>query len=267
MLTNLCHRVYALLFMRLHSMRLSDGRRVTVYLPRSIRARARRRYPLLVLHDGQNLFEPERAFVPGRHWRVGEVADELIAARRIPPLVICGIDHGNAERIVDMTPTPGERREGGRAAGYVEMIVDELLPQVRREFPVSRDRADTGMGGSSLGGLVTLFAAIEHPEAFGRLLVMSPSVWWDRRVILSLMKEHPHGFADSRIWVDSGLREGTKVLADTRRLVRTLSRLKLPPWQAPPIVKHVEDPIGDHSELAWAGRLPRALMFLFGGQR
>jgi enterochelin esterase-like enzyme len=250
--------------MRLHATTLSDGRRITVYLPRSVRGRARRRYPLLVLHDGQNLFEPDRAFVPGRHWRVGEIADELIAARRIPPIVICGVDHGGTKRLAEMTPTPGDDGNGGRASGYATMIVDELLPLIRGEFPVSRERRDTGLGGSSLGGLVTLFTAIEHPEVFGNLLVMSPSIWWDARVILKLIAQQPYGFADTRMWVDSGLREGAKVLADTRRLVRTLERVTLPPWQARPVIRHVEDAIGDHSELAWAGRLPRALMFLYG---
>jgi hypothetical protein len=87
---------------RLHSSRLADGRRLTVYLPTSARARPSRPYPLLVLQDGQNLFEPERAFIPGQHWRVGETANRLIARRVIPPIVICGVDHGGDARIKEI---------------------------------------------------------------------------------------------------------------------------------------------------------------------
>ena len=250
--------------MRLHSIALAAGRQVTVYVPASVRARRRRRYPLLILQDGQNLFDPARAFVHGQHWRVGEIADELIAARRIPPVIICGIDHGGHERLQEMTPTPGPKGEGGGAEAYTRMLAEELLPRMRREFPVARERQHIGLGGASLGGLVTLFAATQRPDLFGKLLVMSPSVWWDRRVILDIIAKRPDALSGTRMWVDIGLREGVRAVADARRLVRTLTRLKLPPRADPPEVKYVEDAEGNHSELAWAARLPRALMYLYG---
>jgi enterochelin esterase-like enzyme len=249
---------------RLHSISLAAGRQVTLYVPDSVRPRRRRRYPLLILHDGQNLFDPSRAFVAGQHWRVGEIADELIAARRIPPIIICGFDHGGPDRIREMTPTSGPHGNGGGAIAYTRMLADELLPLVRREFPVEPDRRHVGLGGASLGGLVTLFAATQRPDLFSRLLVMSPSVWWDRRVILNLIAKRPAALAGTRMWVDIGLREGVKAVADARRLVRTLTRLKMPPRAEPPAINYVEDPEGDHSELAWAARLPRALVYLYG---
>ena len=177
-------------------MPLADGRRVTVYLPGRLRS-GRRRYPVLLLSDGQNLFEPDRAFVAGQHWRVGETADALIARRRIPPMIICGIDHAGPERIREMTPTPGPDRTGGDAARYAALIVDDVPRLVRREFPVSHDRDETGLGGSSLGGLVSLFTAIEHPglrptddDVSVRLV--------DSRVILDRIARHPRGFAGTR---------------------------------------------------------------------
>jgi enterochelin esterase-like enzyme len=249
---------------RLHSISLAAGRQITIYVPESVRPRRRRRYPLLILHDGQNLFDPARAYVPGQYWRVGEIADELIAARRIPPIIICGFDHGGPARIREMTPTPGPNGDGGGAAAYTRMLAEELLPLLRREFPIERDRRQVGLGGASLGGLVTLFAATQRPDLFGKLLVMSPSVWWDRRVILDLLAKRPDALAGSRMWVDIGLREGVRAVADTRRLVRTLTRLKLSPRAEPLAFSYVEAALGDHSELAWAGRLPRALMYLYG---
>ena len=245
-------------------MALPSGRQVTIYVPASVRARRRRRYPLLILHDGQNLFDPDRAYVRGEHWRVKEAVDELIAARRIPPIIICGVDHGGAGRLQEMTPTPGSKGEGGGAEAYTRLLADEVLPLMRREFPVTHDRGQVGLGGASLGGLVTLFAATQRPDLFGKLLVMSPSVWWDRGVILKVIARHPDAFAGRRIWVDIGLREGVNAVANTRRLIRTLKRLKLPPGAAAPEVKYVEDASGDHSERAWGTRLPRSLIHLFG---
>src|ERR1035441_8536801 len=99
--------------MTLHSTCLPSGRRVTIYLPPGYEDEPRERYPLLVLHDGQNLFEGDRAHVTGEHWRVGETADELVAARRIPPIVIAGIDHAASDRIFEFTPTRGARGDGG----------------------------------------------------------------------------------------------------------------------------------------------------------
>lgn len=217
-----------------------------------------------MLHDGQNLFDPARAFVPGQHWRVGEIADELIAARRIPPLVICGCDHAGPDRLREMTPTRGPEGDGGGASAYIRMIGDELLPRLRREFPIALDRRQIGMGGASLGGLATLFAATQRPDLFSRFLVMSPSVWWDRRAILTLIARRPEALVGARLWVDIGLREGVKAVADTRRLVRALTRLALPPRADPIELEYLEDAVGDHSELAWAGRLPRALIYLYG---
>jgi predicted alpha/beta superfamily hydrolase len=162
-----------------------------------------------------------------------------------------------------MTPTPGPNGDGGGAAAYTRMIADELLPLMRREFPVERDRRHIGLGGASLGGLATLFAATQRPDVFGKLLVMSPSVWWDRRAILDLIARRPEALAGTRLWIDIGLREGVRAVADTRRLVRTLTRLKLALGAAPPELNYIEDADGDHSERAWARRLPRALMYLF----
>ena len=245
-------------------MSLADGRRVTVYMPAARRARSRQRYPVLVLHDGQNLFEPDRAFVAGQHWRVGETADALIAARRIPPIIICGIDHTGPGRIREMTPTPGPDRTGGQAAKYAALVVDDVLTLVRREFPASREREQTGLGGSSLGGLVSLFAAITYPAAFGRLMMMSPSVWWDRRVILDLVPRHPRAFAATRIWLDVGRKEGARTVGDARRLARALARLEMPPHLQYPVLEYLEDPAGTHSEASWSARLAQALVFLFG---
>jgi enterochelin esterase-like enzyme len=242
-------------------MWLADGRRITVYVPELPRTR-RRALPLLILHDGQNLFEPERAFC-GQTWRVGETADALIAARRIPPLIICGLDHAGTGRIRELTPTPGPKREGGGGRAHADLVVNTLLPLLRREYPVSTEPSMTGLGGSSLGGLATVYTAIRHPGVFGALLVMSPSVWWDRRVILTRLRQRPRALDGTRIWLDVGRREGVRTAADARRLAAALARRGTRADRALAL-EYVEDPDGEHAERSWAARLPRALEFLFG---
>jgi enterochelin esterase-like enzyme len=237
---------------------------VTVYLPTSARARPRRPYPLLVLHDNQNLFEPERAFVKGQHWRAGETADRLIAGRVIPPIVMCGVDHGGDARIKEMTPTPGPDGAGGGAGRYADMIVDEVLPLVRAEFPVRRDREGTALGGSSLGGLVTLSTILEHPGVFGAAIAMSPSIWWDGRVILRRIVRRTGALDGMRLWVDIGLDEGAKAVGDARRLAKLLAQLNQRSRQPKFDLSYLEEPDANHSERSWAGRFGRALTFLFG---
>ena len=229
----------------------SQARIVTVYLPDALPSAA----PVLLLHDGQNLFEPERAHVPGKHWRIAETADELIAAGRMPPTVIAGIDHLGEGRGAEMTPTIGDRPGMGGGARYGRFVMEDLLPYLARIYGVRTDTAGVALGGSSLGGLITLAIACQYPGRLGRLLIMSPSVWWDDRVILRRLRRS--GFRGRpRVWLDIGRREGARTITDTRALRDTLI------WQTSAL-RYFEDPLGEHTESDWARRLPTALEWLY----
>ena len=230
----------------------SQARVVTVYVPDNNGAGP---LPLLILHDGQNLFEPERAHIPGQHWRVRETADALIAEGRLPPIVIAGIDHLGPGRGPEMTPTTGDKPGMGGAAMYGRFIFEDLLPYLARAYGVRIDVF--AMGGSSLGGLVTLSIARQFPGRINRLLVMSPSVWWDRRVILRRLRRAGLRVRP-RVWLDAGRHEGPKVIADTRALRDVLA------GQAGSF-RYYEDPEGRHTEADWARRLPEALAWLYSG--
>jgi enterochelin esterase-like enzyme len=242
-----------------------DGpRRVTVWTPDSGTQDSgpgtRDSLPLLLLHDGQNLFEPDRAHRPGHHWQVAETAIALIDAGRLPPLVIAGIDHGEESRIIEMTPTPGNHPGAGQARRYGRFVVEELVPLLRAEYGIDAGAGGLAMGGSSLGGLVTLAIAQQYPASFGRLLVMSPSLWWDDAVILKRMRHLPLAPA-TRVWLDAGLKEGRQTAANVRRLRRILAD-QLDAGH----VAGAEDPEGEHTEESWRRRLPQALTWLFGSR-
>jgi predicted alpha/beta superfamily hydrolase len=232
------------------------SRPVTVYLPPGYGEREDRRYPVLYMQDGQNLFDADRAYIPGQHWRLQEAADSAFGARTASPMIIVGVDHAGAARIDEYTPTRDPRhRGGGRASDYARLLLDELKPRIDARFRTIPGEA--GAGGSSLGGLVSLYLALKHPDVFSRAAVMSPSVWWNGRAILRDVEtfDGPR----PRIWLDVGAREGNDTV-DAARALR--DALKARGWNEDTL-RYYEDRRGDHSERAWARRAPQMLEFLF----
>ena len=173
-------------------------------------------------------------------------------------MLIVGIDHTGAARMEEYTPVRDKRHSGGgRAADYERMLIEELKPLIDERFRTLGDAANTGIGGSSLGGLLALHAVLTHRETFGRAAVMSPSVWWSERAILKTAED----FAGEapRMWVDSGGREGAEALTDARAL---RDRLVAKGW-SDDTLHYFEDRRADHSERAWARRARPMLEFLF----
>jgi predicted alpha/beta superfamily hydrolase len=241
----------------LESKILNNSRRVTIYLPPGYAERSESRYPVLYVQDGQNLFEPDRAFIPGQHWRLDSAAEEAVGERAAEPMIIVGVDHAGPGRIEEYTPTRDEkRRVGGKAGDYTRMLIEELKPIIDSRYGTRSDQ--TAIGGSSLGGLVSLYAGLTRPAVFTRLAVMSPSVWWGDKAILGLVDRF-NGENRPRIWLDVGGREGRDALNDVRLLH---GRLLAKGWGGRDLAYH-EDRRGDHSERAWAGRVRAALEFLF----
>ena len=233
---------------------LDNSRQITIYLPPGYE-RGDARYPVLYMQDGQNLFEPGRAFIAGQHWRLDEAADAAISERTARPMIIVGIDHAGVERIDEYTPTyDPSRQAGGRAGDYALMLIDELKPAIDARY---RTLPDTGTGGSSLGGLVSLHLGLTRPDIFSRLAVMSPSVWWNNRAILRALERFDR--PRPRVWLDVGGREGRDTLRDARTL---RDRLQSKGWTDADLA-YLEDPRGDHSERAWARRARKMLEFLY----
>jgi predicted alpha/beta superfamily hydrolase len=239
---------------------LAESRDLVVYVPPGYEQEPDRRYPVLYLHDGQNLFEGATAFVPGQDWHVSDTADERIKAGRIEPLIIVGVHNTGKHRINEYTPTRDRKQgAGGEGALYGQMLTRELKPFVDRTYRTLPDPANTGLGGSSLGGLVTLYLGMMHPDTFGKLAVLSPSVWWDNRVILKLVR-----MVDPKprlqIWLDIGTGEGGKHVLNARALRDELLKAG---WALDADLVYAEIPEAGHSESAWAGRVGPFLEYLF----
>ena len=237
---------------------LGNTRLVTVYLPAGYDEHPERAYPVLYMQDGQNLFDAERAYIPGQHWRLREAADLAIGERTAAPMIIVGIDHSDAGRMEEYTPVRDKRHNGGgRASDYERMLIEELKPRIDSQFRTLTDASNTAIGGSSLGGLLSLHATLAHRDVFGKAAVMSPSVWWSERAVLKNVDAFD-GPAP-RMWIDIGGREGTEALTDARTL---RDRLVAKGWRETTL-HYLEDRRGDHSERAWARRARAMLEFLF----
>jgi len=230
-----------------------------VYVPQAFNDDPNRFFPVLFLHDGQNLFDPSTSYIQGNYWRVGETADAVIASGEVEPLVIVGIYNNGPKRIAEYTPVEDRRLGGGKADAYGQMIVEELRPFIARQYRALLGPENCGMGGSSLGGLVTIYLGMRYPEVFGKLAILSPSVWWRERVILGFV-DKLRGKTGQRIWLDMGTSEGRRALTDVRSLKRLLLKKG---WRMGKDLEYREIEGGKHSEYAWAERVGPLLKFLF----
>ena len=239
-----------------HSRYLEHDRTIIVYLPPGYDPRSADRYPVLYLHDGQNVFD--RATSIGEEWHVDEAAQALILAGEIEPLIVVGIYNTGVHRIDEYTPT-ASTVGGGHASDYGRMLVEELKPFIDSTYRTLPGAASTAIGGSSLGALLTMHLGLRYPTAFSRLAVMSPSVWWDDREILRQVEALPHKLP-LRIWLDAGTAEGERVIADARAL---RDALVAKGWIAGADLGYLEAAGGEHNEQSWAARIDTVLKFLF----
>jgi predicted alpha/beta superfamily hydrolase len=243
---------------RFPSRYLSTPRDIIVYLPPGYDS-SDARYPVLYLQDGQNLFDSATAFA-GNEWCADRIADEEIAKGRVKPLILVGVYNTGIRRISEYTPTRDARlRKGGKAERYALMLAREIKPLIDSAYRTSKSVDDSGVGGSSLGALVSLVAGLKYPRVFGKLALMSPSVWWDSHSILSLI-EGWNAVRRPRVWLDTGTAEGSnpaKVVADARLMREALL--------AKGCELHYEEAeCHPHNEWAWRQRFGAVLEYLFG---
>lgn len=240
---------------------LRDPRDIIVYLPPDYDESVDCRYPVLYLHDGQNLFDAATAFA-GNEWGLDEVAEELIRSGQIQPLIIIGIYNKGEKRLAEYTHVRDRRGRGGRARSYAHLIVEDLKPFIDGEYRTLPEMSNTGLGGSSLGGLVTLYLAMRYPTVFGKLVVMSPSVWWANRAII----REVHKLArktEQKVWLDIGTCEGQNPESCVKNAEDLRDALIAKGWTEGEDLVFVEDEGAGHDEKAWGFRMRDALKFLF----
>lgn len=237
---------------------LRNQRDLIVYTPPGYEKQLHRRFPVLYLHDGQNLFDGATSFIPGQDWHVGPTADQCIHEGAVEPLIIVGMYNTEA-RIREYTPTHVPRLGGGRADRYAKFLIEEVKPFMDAEYRTLAGAEHTGIGGSSLGGLVSIYLGLKHSNLFGRIAALSPSVWWNQLVI--------HRFVESmnieprpRIWLDIGTREGPRIVRDVEQFRDVLLQRG---WRLESDLHYERVEGAEHNEAAWAQRVGPFLRFLY----
>jgi len=245
------------------SPELGNRRNLLVYTPASY-ARGTARYPVIYMHDGQNLFDAATSFAGD--W--GLKTALAWASRRGLEAIVVGIPNMGAARIDEYTPFVDPKVGGGGGDRYLNYLINTVKPLVDARFRTLPDRTHTGIAGSSLGGLISLYAYFRYPSVFGFAAALSPALWFANAAILDVAEQATRAPGDGRLYFDVGLPEGDTHVRLARRLRDVLLAKGYEPQRD---LRWVEDEAGRHHESAWGRRFRRALPFLLrnggGGPR
>ncbi len=231
-----------------HSPQLDNRRDLYIYVP-AAPALGGTGYPVIYMQDGQNLFDPALSFAGT--WGVDKAL--TWASRRGLDAIVVGIPNMADARIAEYNPF------GEAGDRYLDFVTHTVKSIVDAQFPTLPDRRHTGIAGSSMGGLISLYAFFRYPEVFGFAAALSPSLWFADGALLDLVARAPRVSGGGRLYLDVGLREGEQTVALARRLRELLLAKGYEPRRD---FRWVEDKNGVHHESAWGRRFRQALPFL-----
>ncbi|MTV40038.1 alpha/beta hydrolase-fold protein [Duganella radicis] len=234
------------------SPQLNNSRKLRIYLPPGYDNNPRQRYPVLYMHDGQNLFDPKTAAF-GTAWEIGTNMDKLIAAGVIEPAIVVGIDN-TPERIAEYTPCCDKEHGGGKIDAYAAFIVDTVKPWADANLRTLPDREHTAIMGSSLGGIASVYIAQKYPQVFSRAGGVSSSFWWnDQTFIKNVPARQPVKF-----YIDAGT-DGDGI-SDTRKM---RDAMLAQGYQLGQDLYYYEAEGGSHNEKSWSARVHLPLTWFF----
>ncbi len=234
------------------SPQLDNERDLLVSLPGGY-ATGERRFPVIYMHDGQNLFDPATSF--SGSWNV-DIAMAEVSLDGLDAIVV-GVPNMGRERLNEYSPFEHPRLGGGKGDQYLEFLIETVKPLIDERYLTIPDREHTGIVGSSMGGLISLYAFFRHPEVFGFAGVMSPSLWLNEKAIFSFIENAP--FTGGKLYLDVGELEGDRHVEQAQRLRDLLDRKG---YTIGEDLMWVQEEFGAHHESAWARRFREALPFL-----
>lgn len=244
---------------------LDNSRTIRVYVPPQYATEPNRKFPVLYMHDGQNLFSGLTSFIPNQEWRADESAEMLIKAGAIEPVIIVGIDNAGTERgneFLPMTIKLGQNTVGGAADLYGDFLVNEVMPFIAETYRVDSTASKTGLCGSSFGGIVTHYLGLKYNHKFGNLGIVSPSIWiQDHKWMPEDLEKNREWVRRQKVWVDMG---GDESDEKSMKAFETYTST----WQGflkagKGECRAVFESNAGHNEVAWARRFPSMLQFWY----
>lgn len=233
---------------------LGRKRRVWALLPYDYEVDLERRYPVIYLQDAQNLFNDKNPF---GNWAIDKKL-AVLAEKNLHRVIVIAVDHGESERIDEFSPYPGRVGNGG-GKNYVRFITESLKAYVDQHFRTLPDRNNTCIGGSSMGGLISIYAGLMHPERFGRLMVFSPSLWAAPKIYFNAIQFfNPY---ETKIYLYAGGQESADMFPNVQRFKSALALQGLDSSRIQ--FKIAYDPKGKHQESRWGEEFPKAVEWLF----
>ena len=236
---------------------LGRQRTLRLYLPPDY-AQSDRRYPVIYMHDGQNLFDAATSYAG--EWEVDETLNALAAAGKLEAIVV-GIDNGGEQRMRELNPWDHPVYGKGEGGAYIDFIVNVVKPMIDQRYRTLPDRANTAVVGSSIGGFISHYAIGRYPQVFGKAGVLSPSYWVGKASMSAHVSEKPAA-ADARIYLLMGANEGDSMVPDVERMHALVLQTGHPAGN----IKLKIVPGGTHSEALWRGELREALLWMFERQ-
>ncbi len=233
---------------------LKRSRRVVALLPHDYH-QTTRRYPVLYMHDAQNLFDEN---APYGNWAIDKRMAKLAETGR-GNVIIVAIDHAGENRIQEFSPYETPKWGRGEGRRYINFLVQTLKPHIDATLRTLPDRQHTGIGGSSMGGLISIYAGLMHPKTFGRLLVFSPSLWVSPKIYFDAIEFFNP--SDTKIYLYAGAKESSNMIPNIHRLKETLERRGMDYGQLQ--FELSINPKGRHNEVVWGEEFPKAVAWLF----
>ncbi|WP_333693856.1 alpha/beta hydrolase [Flavobacterium sp.] len=227
---------------------LQVSKKIWIYLPKDY-DKTSKKYPVIYMHDAQNLFDSEKAFAG--EWKVDETLDSLKM-----DVIVIGIEHGNEKRLDELTPFKNEKYGGGNADAYLDFIVSTLKPYVDSKYRTKSKAKNTTIFGSSLGGLVSFYALLKYPKTFGNAGVFSPSFWFSNEIYEYAKKAKK---SKAKIYFLCGDSESEDMVADMQRMTAIMSENRCD-------CKHLTQEVivknGRHNEKMWSEQFGKAVLWL-----
>jgi predicted alpha/beta superfamily hydrolase len=227
----------------LYSTQLKTDKKIWVYTPKDYSSKGKK-YPVIYMHDAQNLFDASTSFAG--EWNIDETLDSLKTK-----VIIVGIEHGNEKRIDELTPYKHEKYGGGNASNYLNFIVETVKPHIEKHYNVTTNSKQTAIGGSSLGGLVSLYALVNYPNHFKKGILFSPAFWINPKMYSLVEKSN----LKAKMYFLCGDKESEDMVSDMNKMISKLLKKSK--------TKTVVIKDGQHNEKLWREAFANAYLWLY----